>query len=188
MPDGVKRVIMIVALLAAALGPVLIIIGKTLSAIGTIMTWAPKLAGAISAVKGAFAALSPTMMANPIAIVIAAIAALVATFIYLWNTNEEFRQFWIRLWNEIKEVASRYGRRFPSFWFLHGTGSGIRRWLYGMASVISFPVCGLGLRHCSQRLSLQFLLSLWGRGMGSGKRLGGVECGFSISWFCLEWD
>ena len=105
MPDGVKRVIMIVALLAAALGPVLIIIGKTLSAIGTIMTWAPRLAGAISAVKGAFAALSATMMANPIAIVIAAIAALVAAFIYLWNTNEEFRQFWIRLWNEIKEVA-----------------------------------------------------------------------------------
>lgn len=93
------------ALLAAALGPVLIIIGKTLSAIGTIMTWAPKLAGAISAVKGAFAALSATMMANPIAIVIAAIAALVAAFIYLWNTNEEFRQFWIRLWSEIKEVA-----------------------------------------------------------------------------------
>lgn len=105
MPDGVKRVIMIVALLAAALGPVLIIIGKTLSAIGTIMTWAPKLVGAISTVKGAFAALSATMMANPIAIVIAAIAALVAAFIYLWNTNEEFRQFWIRLWNEIKEVA-----------------------------------------------------------------------------------
>lgn len=105
MPDGMKRVIMIVALLAAALGPVLIIIGKTLSAIGTIMTWAPKLAGAISAVKGAFAALSATMMANPIAIVIAAIAALVAAFIYLWNTNEEFQQFWIRLWNEVKEVA-----------------------------------------------------------------------------------
>ena len=105
MSDGVKRVIMIVALLAAALGPELIIIGKTLSAIGTIMTWAPKLAGAISAVKGAFAALSATMMANPIAIVIAAIAALVAAFIYLWNTNEEFRQFWIRLWNEVKEVA-----------------------------------------------------------------------------------
>lgn len=105
MPDEVKRVIMIVALLAEALGPVLIIIGKTLSAIGTIMTWAPKLAGAISTVKGAFAALSATMMANPIAIVIAAIAALVAAFIYLWNTNEEFRQFWIRLWNEIKEVA-----------------------------------------------------------------------------------
>ena len=66
MSDGVKRVIMIVALLAAALGPVLIVIGKTISAIGTIMTWAPKLAGAISAVNGAFAALSATMMANPV--------------------------------------------------------------------------------------------------------------------------
>ena len=105
MPDGVKRVIMIIALLVAALGPVLILIGKTISAVGTIMTWIPKLAGAINTVKGAFAALSATMMANPIAIVIATIAALVAAFIYLWNTNEEFRQFWIRLWNEIKEVA-----------------------------------------------------------------------------------
>lgn len=122
MPDGVKRVIMIVALLAAALGPVLIIIGKTLSAIGTIMTWAPKLAGAISAVKGAFAALSATMMANPIAIVIAAIAALVAAFIYLWNTNEEFQQFWIRLWNEIKEVAVQVWTAVSQFLFFAWNG------------------------------------------------------------------
>ena len=160
MPDGVKRVIMIVALLAAALGPVLIIIGKTLSAIGTIMTWAPKLAGAISAVKGAFAALSATMMANPIAIVIAAIAALVAAFIYLWNTNEEFRQFWIRLWNEIKEVAVQVWTAVSQFLVSAWNGTGIRRWLYGMGSGISFPGCGLGLRRCSQRLSLQFLPSL----------------------------
>ena len=124
MPDGVKRVIMIVALLAAALGPVLIVIGKTLSAIGTIMTWAPKLAGAISAVKGAFAALSATMMANPIAIVIVAIAALVAAFIYLWNTNEEFRQFWIRLWNEIKEVADQVWTAVSQF--LVSAWNGIR--------------------------------------------------------------
>ena len=39
------------ALLAAVLGPVLTIIGKTLSAIGTIMIWAPKLAGAIRTVS-----------------------------------------------------------------------------------------------------------------------------------------
>ena len=51
MPDGVKRVIMIIALLVAALGPVLILIGKTISAVGTIMTWIPKLAGAINTVK-----------------------------------------------------------------------------------------------------------------------------------------
>lgn len=124
MPDGVKRVIMIIALLVAALGPVLIVIGKTISAIGTIMTWIPKLAGAISTVKGAFAALSATMMANPIAIVIAAIAALVAAFIYLWNTNEEFRQFWIRLWNEIKEVAVQFWTAVSQF--LVSAWNGIR--------------------------------------------------------------
>ena len=28
-----------------------------------------------------------------------------ATFIYLWNTNEEFRQFWINLWESIKQAA-----------------------------------------------------------------------------------
>ena len=124
MPDGVKRVIMIIALLVAALGPVLIVIGKTISAFGTIMTLVPKLAGAISTVKGAFAALSATMMANPIAIVIAAIAALVAAFIYLWNTNEEFRQFWIRLWNEIKEVAVQVWTAISQF--LVSAWNGIR--------------------------------------------------------------
>ncbi|MCR5038892.1 MAG: hypothetical protein K6A94_06110, partial [Bacteroidales bacterium] len=45
------------------------------------------------------------LMANPIILVIAAIAALVAGFIYLWNTSEEFRQFWINLWEAIKSAA-----------------------------------------------------------------------------------
>ena len=138
MPDGVKRVIMIVALLAAALGPVLIIIGKVISAVGTIMTIVPKLAGVINTVKGAFAALSATMMANPIAIVIAAIAALVAAFIYLWNTNEEFRQFWIRLWNEIKEVAVRVWTAVSQF--LVSTWNGIRNTISSVVNGIKNTV------------------------------------------------
>ena len=105
MPDGMKQTIVTIALVAAALGPVLIIIGKVISAVGTIMTIVPKVAGVIKAVQGAFAALNATMLANPIVLIIAAIAALVAAFIYLWNTNEEFRQFWINLWENIKEIA-----------------------------------------------------------------------------------
>lgn len=105
MNEGTKKVVVTVALFAAALGPVLIIVGKVISAVGTIMTVVPQIAGVINTVKGAFAALNATMLANPIFLIIAAIMALVAAFIYLWNTNEDFRQFWIDLWENIKEVA-----------------------------------------------------------------------------------
>ena len=105
MDEGTKKVITTVALLAAALGPVLIVVGKVVSAVGTIMTIVPKVAGVINTVKTAFAALNTTMLANPIFLIIAAITALVAAFIYLWNTNEDFRQFWINLWENVKAVA-----------------------------------------------------------------------------------
>ena len=105
LDEGTKKVIVTVALVAGALGPVLIIVGKVISAVGTIMTVIPKLSGAITAVKTAFAALNTTMLANPIFLIIAAITALVAAFIYLWNTNEDFRQFWIDLWENVKQVA-----------------------------------------------------------------------------------
>lgn len=55
--------------------------------------------------EGAFAALNTTMLANPIVLIIAAIAALVAAFIYLWNNCDGFRQFWIDLWENVKQVA-----------------------------------------------------------------------------------
>ena len=51
------------------------------------------------------AALNAVMAANPIGIIITAIAALVAAFIYLWNNCEGFRNFWIGLWDGIKKVA-----------------------------------------------------------------------------------
>lgn len=110
LPEGVKKVIVVIALVAAALGPVLIIVGKVSSAIGTIMTLMPKMVAAINTAKTAFSAFSAVLMANPIALVIAAIAALAAAFIYLWSTNEKFRQFWIDLWENIKQVAAAAGK------------------------------------------------------------------------------
>ena len=104
LSEGTKKTVVTIALLAAALGPVLIVIGKVISAVGTIMTIVPKIAGVINTVKGAFAALNTTMLANPIVLIIAAIAALVAAFIYLWNNCDGFRQFWIDLWENVKQV------------------------------------------------------------------------------------
>ena len=105
MDEGTRKVIVTIALVAAAIGPVLIIVGKVISAIGTIMTIIPKLAGVINAAKGVFAAFNAVCAANPYVLIIAAIVALVAAFIYLWNNCEEFRQFWIDLWESIKEIA-----------------------------------------------------------------------------------
>ena len=103
--DGTKKTIVTISLLAAALGPVLIVIGKVISAVGTIMTVVPKISGVINTVKGAFAALNTTMLANPIVLIIAGITALVAAFVILWNKCDGFRQFWIELWNSVKQIA-----------------------------------------------------------------------------------
>ena len=51
------------------------------------------------------AALNAVQLANPIGLIIAAIAALVAGFITLWNTSDSFRNFWIGLWDGIKTVV-----------------------------------------------------------------------------------
>ena len=57
------------------------------------------------AVAAAQAVLNAVMAANPIGLVIAAIAGLVAAFVVLWNKSEKFRNFWIGLWEKIKTTA-----------------------------------------------------------------------------------
>lgn len=47
-----------------------------------------------------------TAVASPVTIVIVAIGALVAAFLYLWNTSDEFRAFWTNVWNSIVETVS----------------------------------------------------------------------------------
>lgn len=56
---------------------------------------------AVAALKGGFAALNVVMKANIFGLIIAAIVGLVAGFIYLWKTNEDFRNFFINLWKNI---------------------------------------------------------------------------------------
>ena len=62
------------------------------------------------------AALNAVMSANPITIIVVAITALVAAFIYLWNNCEGFRNFWINLWGSIKEIASAVAEWFKQAW------------------------------------------------------------------------
>ena len=52
--------------------------------------------------------LNAAMAANPIGLVVTAIAALVAAFVVLWNKSEKFRNFWKGLWKEIKATVEKY--------------------------------------------------------------------------------
>ncbi|MGM9941706.1 MAG: hypothetical protein ACI32N_06910 [Bulleidia sp.] len=55
------------------------------------------------------------MAANPIAVVIRAITALVAAFLYLWNTIEKFRNLWIGLLESIRTTVSQTVEGISSF-------------------------------------------------------------------------
>ena len=103
--EPMQQMIVKIALVAAAIGPVLIIVGKVISAVGTIMTIIPTVTTAMAGVKTAMAGLNAVMAANPIGLIITAIGLLVAAFIYLWNNCEGFREFWINLWEKVKEIA-----------------------------------------------------------------------------------
>ena len=61
------------------------------------------------------AALNLVMQANPIGIVITAIAALVAALITLWNTNEDFRNAVISIWNNVKAVVLDIAGKLKAF-------------------------------------------------------------------------
>ena len=73
-----------------------------------ILTFLNIMAGFIIIQKiiGLISAFNAVLMANPIVAIIALIVALVAGFIYLWNNCDTFRNFFIVLWDNIKEAVS----------------------------------------------------------------------------------
>lgn len=109
-----KQFIVVAGLIAAALGPLIFIVGTLITSFGAI-------AGAIAAISA------------PVLIVVGTLAALTAAFVYLWNTNEGFRNFikaaWeniksflLTTWSIIKEVAMVVWGALKAFWEQNGNG------------------------------------------------------------------
>lgn len=90
---------MVLAVLAGAFAAIKItsFIGSLVGMVGALVLTI-QTAGGLTAALGL---LSGAMSINPITLIIGAIGALITAFIYLWNTSEGFRIFWINMWENI---------------------------------------------------------------------------------------
>lgn len=98
LSDKQKKIIVTIAEVLAVVGPLLLSIGKVVTLVGKVMN-------VIKILKPAIAALNAVMSANPIGLIITAIGLLVAAFVYLWNHCEGFRNFFIDMWEGLKNVV-----------------------------------------------------------------------------------
>ena len=85
---------------------------------------------AVKGVSGAFKAFNSVLKANPIIMIVSVVATLVTALITLWNTNEDFRNAVIGIWNAIKEtignvingIVTFFTETIPNAWNSFITG------------------------------------------------------------------
>lgn len=91
------------------------IAGIITTIVGAITSVATAIGGVISALSmiksfSGLVSVITTLAGGPLVLIVAAIGAVAGAFIYLWNTSEDFRNFWIGLWDKIKSVAESVGK------------------------------------------------------------------------------
>ena len=100
------------AAIAAAIGPVLMVLGKLTSSVSSIITTFGKIPGAIAKAKSAFTAVSAAIggISAPVVAVVAVVGVLIAAFANLWKTNEEFRNKMTAIWDGIKSKFESFAQ------------------------------------------------------------------------------
>lgn len=108
LDDHTKTMIATAMGIGAVASPVLIIGGKIISGIGSMVGKIGTAISTISSLSGSIGGLSGVLGAitSPIGLVVVAITALIAIFVALYNTNEDFRNTVQSAWATIKETIS----------------------------------------------------------------------------------
>lgn len=112
LDEGTKKIIVVIAGIVAAIGPVLLIVGKLITSIGSVLTYAPKIVSAVKSVMGVASKLGGFLAANPAALIIAAIVAIIGALVLLYKNCEPFREFVDNLWAKIKQFFKDVGEWF----------------------------------------------------------------------------
>lgn len=112
LSDSEKEQIVKIVAIAAAIGPVLMVLGKLTSSVGSIITTFGKIPGAIAKAKSAFTAVSAAIggISAPVVAVVVIIGVLIAAFANLWKTNEEFRNKMTAIWDGIKSKFESFAQ------------------------------------------------------------------------------
>lgn len=117
MDEGTKEAIVKIALLVAAIGPFLIALGTVISKTGTALRSISSLGKGILKLSynfqngiGLAGKLGTALggMSAPILAIVAVIAVLVAAFVNLWNTNDNFREAILGTWGKIKDTITSF--------------------------------------------------------------------------------
>lgn len=124
LPAETQRNIVLFAGIAAAIGPVLLIIGKLASTIPTLLTGLKTVLGVLPALKIAFTALT-----GPVGIIVAAIAAAAVAIIANWDSIKEYfttgaggeaftaiSELAVWLWNDLKAMFTKIKDFIVSVW------------------------------------------------------------------------
>ena len=138
MSEGQKKAVATIALIVAAIGPLLIMVGKVATGISAItglfskMKTLTTITSIIGKLKGAFTALFGVIAANP---VIAVIAAIVAALVLLYTKCEWFRDVVNAV---VQKIVSFFTETIPQAWStLMDFLSGVPEWWSGIWQQVS---------------------------------------------------
>lgn len=143
LTDGQKQLVVTIAAIVAAIGPVLLIVGKLItsvlqiakvvtSVVGIAAKIGPAVAGVVKAVVSAL---------GPVGMIITIIGAVIAALVALYNKNETFRNFVNNVWAQIKEVISGVVDALVNFFTvtIPGAIDAVASWFQSLVdSVVNF--------------------------------------------------
>lgn len=115
LDEGTKRTIITILGIVTAVGPVLVILGKVVGAIGTMIGTFSKLKTAWAAVTKVSNLFNASLLANPITWVIAGIMALIAAIVLLWKNWDTVSQWLSDSWEWLKETATAVFQAIADF-------------------------------------------------------------------------
>lgn len=129
--EGGQTAVLAIATIAAAIGPVL-------STVGTVVDAVPKIGAAFQVVGKAGTAALGLIAAHP---VIAAIAAIIAAVVLLWNNCEEFRDAVTAVWDAVCAAFQVAGGVAESIGaFFSGLGATLAGVWDGICNVVQVAV------------------------------------------------